>query len=539
MAKAYGNRTYAPKADLRAFGIHTPENYGAVGNGIANDSVAVQAAIDAGGSVLLPSAVYIANVNIKAGVNLSGTGFWSDTVLKSAAGSNKAVISVPSFATLVGSSSNGGEKNFAIRNLTVDGNKANNTSGRGVELYGANYLVENVIIRNCAGDGFFSEWGPGGVDFDGMEAMVRKVHIHDNGGDGFIHAGPHDSQHYDIMTWYNGVGGAGGVGFNVQARSAGTLWTNCHAYGPHSVSWLMNGQGILNGCIGEGGAIQLHIRTADVLVTGGSYFASGNIVGQVGVKIGDTGVPVTGARVDTRVNGCEGGSLVITNSNGANDIKIRAYQAAGSYMTGTPNFADRIMMQSTGQSRAVSTLASYNQWFGKTVIDTGAQNQAFIIQNAGVDIVSVNASAKRIELPGGASIRAFSDSYSTQTFNLVGASGHLNLKGGAPTIIAGSATGGTPPAPVATNCSDSKGSISFGTGSGAIAGELVRVTYGANFSDTGGTPAVSVTPLNAATAALGLYVTKNGSTAFSLNAANVPAVSAANTTYAFDYHVLG
>lgn len=107
----------------------------------------------------------------------------------------------------------------------------------------------------------------------------------------------------------------------------------------------------------------------------------------------------------------------------------------------------------------------------------------------------------------------------------------------APAAAAGAQAGGSPPAPVVTaGDTDLRGSMTFGTGSTATAGAMVAVTFANAF---GVAPkAVQITPANAATAALQLYVTSIGTTGFTVGCNSAPASSQANTVYAFDYLVL-
>lgn len=109
--------------------------------------------------------------------------------------------------------------------------------------------------------------------------------------------------------------------------------------------------------------------------------------------------------------------------------------------------------------------------------------------------------------------------------------------GAAPAVAAGAQNGAAPPAPTTATANAQKGTVNFGSGTGPAAGEQVAVT----FSDTTGyvaAPVVTVTPLNAATAALGLYV-ETLTTGFKVGAANAPAASKATGTFAFAYAVAG
>ena len=114
---------------------------------------------------------------------------------------------------------------------------------------------------------------------------------------------------------------------------------------------------------------------------------------------------------------------------------------------------------------------------------------------------------------------------------------HLLLSGGsAPSAAAGAQAGTSPPAPVVVaGSNDTRGQITFGTGTGPAAGTLVGVTFAQAYA---GSPTVLLTPLNAVTAALALYATGISATGFSLGAVNAPAASQANTVFAFSYLII-
>lgn len=106
-----------------------------------------------------------------------------------------------------------------------------------------------------------------------------------------------------------------------------------------------------------------------------------------------------------------------------------------------------------------------------------------------------------------------------------------------PTAAAGANAGTTPPAPVVgTNSRAMRGEITFGTGTTPAAGAMVTVTHGQAQPFNNVHPVV--TPINAATANLGLYISAYSKTAFTISAANAPAASQANTIYGFVYHCI-
>ena len=115
---------------------------------------------------------------------------------------------------------------------------------------------------------------------------------------------------------------------------------------------------------------------------------------------------------------------------------------------------------------------------------------------------------------------------------------------GVTTVIAATASAGAgtnPPNPVVTQGStDLGGSVSWGTGTLPNTQAQLSIAFGQPWTiPGGGGPHVVVTPTNAATQALGLFVTGISPTGFQVNVASTPAGSQGASTYAFCYSVMG
>jgi hypothetical protein len=109
--------------------------------------------------------------------------------------------------------------------------------------------------------------------------------------------------------------------------------------------------------------------------------------------------------------------------------------------------------------------------------------------------------------------------------------------GPAPAVAAGANAGTSPPAPVIVG-DDSKGEITFGTGTSAAAGAQVAVTFNTPYTP-GTTPRPVISPANAATAALLPYISAQSATGFTVSVQGSPSSSQASTVYAFNYIVIG
>lgn len=113
--------------------------------------------------------------------------------------------------------------------------------------------------------------------------------------------------------------------------------------------------------------------------------------------------------------------------------------------------------------------------------------------------------------------------------------GSANTHNVAPGAAAGSNAGTSPPAPVVIAGSlDTRGQITFGTGTSPAAGNQAVITFGMAFTAA---PVIVLTPANAATAALQIHAVSVTTTGFTLATQGAPAASQGNGTYSFFYAV--
>lgn len=128
----------------------------------------------------------------------------------------------------------------------------------------------------------------------------------------------------------------------------------------------------------------------------------------------------------------------------------------------------------------------------------------------------------------------------TVTGNLT-INGHVQYGSTAPGVVAAAGAGSSPPAPVVTTGSnDCGGTVTWGTGTAPSTQAQLTFTFAAAWViPGGGGPHVTVTPINAATQALGLYVSGISPTGFNVNVATAPAASQASTVYQFCYTATG
>jgi hypothetical protein len=139
-------------------------DYGAIGDGVANDTTPVQNAIDAantagGGVVFIPRGTFlVTGLTLKDNVTIQGTN-WRASIIKST--TNAKIISVATSAF-----------NGTIRDLKILGSVSAGSNQVGLELNGnTDYwgaTVKDVWIEDCGSFGFSVGQYPFSVDFDNI-----------------------------------------------------------------------------------------------------------------------------------------------------------------------------------------------------------------------------------------------------------------------------------------------------------------------------------------------------------------------------------
>jgi hypothetical protein len=196
---------------------YNPEWFGGIVSA-SDNTTAIQNTINAcfnagGGVVLFPAGTWLASrITVMRTVILDG-GATGSAILKQISNSNQDFIISENFATLTLGGLRVSDSSlvpywFGLKDILVDGNKANQTSGRGVAFYGAAQVMKgNVVVYNCFDDGIYTEYTDvtGSTDWKGQEeGQFDNITTRDNGGKGWLFRGPHNSRINAVIAQLNG-----------------------------------------------------------------------------------------------------------------------------------------------------------------------------------------------------------------------------------------------------------------------------------------------------------------------------------------------
>ena len=320
--------------------VYDVTTYGAQGDGQADDTGPIQAAIDAahsrgGGTIVFPAGTFriTGPLTVYSQIIFRGAGVRTTVIRKSNGGGRYALLQSPGFP-------NGAPiHSFSLQNLSLDGNREGGALGHGLQATAYAYSILNVSIYGCAERGIWSEY-PVAQPPDGhsMEAMLVNVTVLHCTQGGIYWNGPHDSQWVNIVVSRCGPpnieNGSTSKAVELGPNGPGLRATNCHVWGlNHAYAWWLNGlaPGLVN-CTGEGAELaQVAIIDSDAQIVGGKYFSARNNRQSLAFQIGEVGYPApAGTFISTKVINCDLGALKFVNDNGIGHYELQVWQTTGS-----------------------------------------------------------------------------------------------------------------------------------------------------------------------------------------------------------------
>lgn len=205
------------------------KDFGAVGDGVTDDTTAIQSAINSvnlagGGIILFQAGTYLisATVLLKNNCTLQGSGI-KTTTIKLANNSNVNIFEA----------SGGQNDGVCIYDMTINGNQVNNTAG-GVYLVGASpsrgpcYQIERIRFTNIR-TAIYGGGNRGAVTVAGSGWSVMKDcdFINNDYAQIALLWSATDSQVSGIYIGQNGFS-YGGTSYGMWVTTAGVFFTNCY-----------------------------------------------------------------------------------------------------------------------------------------------------------------------------------------------------------------------------------------------------------------------------------------------------------------------
>lgn len=335
--------------------------YGALGDGTTDDYSAINSAITAaastGGVVYFPPATYLigTTLTVPSNVTLRGAGI-SRTTIKVKNATNITAVTISGTGTV----------NVGVEELTIDGNKANQTTGGyGISINtpysttDTQHLIRNVDVVNPYLDGIY-------VTGDTRVCRFLQVRVRYAGHNAFSIAGS-DHQFFNCIAdaaaysgyviystnaqfigckaFYCDSAVSGYSGFRIEGSR--NFFTSCEAQDNNEIGWrflTVTGCTLTN-CIGDsngknyaGAGAGLSIESSTVSVSGGAWFdraantnhqtygivisgtSTGNMVtGEIysGNATGTYSDTSSGTNTHITTNGGGGGSGTVTSVSSA------------------------------------------------------------------------------------------------------------------------------------------------------------------------------------------------------------------------------
>lgn len=431
--------------------IFNVQNFGAKGDGITDDTAAIQSAIDAaaaagGGQVYMPTGTYIVSggeepsdgcLMLKSNVYLYGDGMGATTV-QVADGSDTKITGVIRSAY--------GEEthDFGVSNLTIDGNR-DNTTGKidgwfngyipGEAGYDSNVTLDSVEIKDCSGYGFDPHEQT-------VNMVIKNSVSHGNGLDGFVADFLSDSTFENNIAYDNDR-----HGFNIVTSTHDFTLTNNVAY---------NNGG--NGIVIQRGSEDIPSPT-NITITGGEVYGNGaeGVLIKMSSEVTVSGVDIhDNASAGIRIYGSNHVEIIdnTLNNNSLSspvpEIIIQSYNdtlgVSGKYFNGSDNtIQGNIIIGSDLSTYGVAERnedgTDRNAIIGNTISHTS--NGATLVYGDGsyvsatVPLTTVQGTAGNDTLLGSAASEIFYGGAGNDTINggaggdiLVGGAGIDKLTGG-------------------------------------------------------------------------------------------------------------
>lgn len=460
---ADGNGLFPTRVEKRlAGGVFNVKGYGAKGDGVTDDTAAIQAAITAlqasgnRGCIYFPgNTTYLVSspITIYSDIDYVGDGVGA-TRIKLKASSNCDVFRTDQFSTYTTGTSQNGPVRWSIRNLRVDGNGANQASGSWcLRSYASNFIIQNVHFVDGKSGCVWSEWGTSGTDMESfwVNVKIRAPGSSTSSGKGLDFQGPHDSVFANLIV--NSADGQNGI--YVHGNAGGDQFLNAHVWGTNDVNWKIEKPARIYGGVAEGATTQNVLWLTNKGTWHGEIFGTnGTNPTEIGFQLGDaTHTSLIGNNIDITTHNWGAGStpfVTATNADGGNLIRVVGPKG------GATNFRSASINANSHATFLCTDTASQSTAFA----GTGLRNFNALINSIAADgangtafRVNTNSNPHSVQVAASSQLQGYIGAFATETFRLdaaigaiqpgtpTGRGGKIYSGSGAPGTITGSAAG--------------------------------------------------------------------------------------------------
>jgi hypothetical protein len=343
----------------------------------ADNATAINRAIQdisaSGGGILkLPAGVIATtSVILRNNVYVHGQGIEATTIRLNN-GANSTLMATLDAYALFGTGSLSGVSFFGLTDLTLDGNRNNNTNGDCLAMYGYFFTFENVYIKNCTNAGIRSEYGPFGAM--ASSGYVSNVVIDTTGTHGWQFEGPNDitvngviivdtslttnnasyglyigntgnGRFEALHIWQRG-GAVNRPAYAMYVATGASNFTISHFEGSYGPAVYLAGSGKNSFDSSNWYYSTFGPNTAIVTVASNNNIVKGTIQGSATVPGNPPrkGIVLAGAgnEIDVQVSSSDLGSIDFTGSLGLNVVRVIGSQSTGPGYIGSPSSNDEV-----------------------------------------------------------------------------------------------------------------------------------------------------------------------------------------------------
>jgi hypothetical protein len=510
-ARAFGGTSQAGNdARYARKNLVDVRDYGTVGDGAADDTAAIQAAIQAstvGATIFFPAGTYLVSAPI---VMLPGRTYRGDGPALNGASTikQKSGANITNGAGLTGllvaqawsANATGCDAPVRVENLAIDGNKAANSSSTACGIVLTNFwsCIESCYVSNIPKHGIHltdtTANGTNVITNSASENRIQHCKVSHVGGHGISQVCANNISNQDGFCVDNLIDTVGLDGINFQ-RGSGWVFRRNHLYG-------ITGYGFnLSACFATA------ITDNEVEDFGLANVASTYYVGIAVVQLDGRGTTITGNFI-----GC-------------------------TEPAGTAHFQYLSLTAGSGQTDA-QAIVTDNLFHGPQAGAT-ANGEAIIVQHASGGVMTATVAGNRVANINTPYYVAAGDIALMTTIGQHTIEGLLQFKAhesssGNPTAVVTAGAQATSASSVGGTGNDAAGQVTATTVGSPAAGAIAVVTFGTTYGQT--PRAVNISPASAAAAAAQLYVSAMSATAFTVSCAATPA---ATTALVFNYRVTG